>query len=82
VEVAATTPAWASLVTESDQYVETYDDGGAIAFREFYDLVRDPGQNLNLLGDADTSNDPDPEVLSELSTQLAQDRECAAATCP
>lgn len=82
VGVAATTPAWASLVTASDQYVEYYGAGGAIEFREYYDLLRDPAQNENLLGDDDPVNDPDPEVLAGLSTQLAQDRRCVATACP
>ena len=82
VGVAATTPAWASLVTASDQYVEYYGAGGAVEFREYYDLLQDPAQNENLLGDADTGNDPDPQVVAGLSAQLAQDRRCTAAACP
>lgn len=82
VGVAATTPAWASLVTASDQYVEYYGAGGAIEFREYYDLLQDPAQNVNLLGDADITNDPDPQVVAGLSMQLAQDRRCTAAACP
>ena len=42
------------------QYVEYYAaDRHQIIYREYYNLVTDPWQNLNLLGDASTSNDPD-----------------------
>jgi hypothetical protein len=55
------------------------EDGQTIVFREYYDLVADPWELRNLLGDADPSNDPD---TSALSAQLAADRGCSSATCP
>jgi arylsulfatase A-like enzyme len=72
-------PPWASIRTETFQYVEWYsDEGGAITFREYYDLVADPWQLNNLLGDATTANDPD---VAALSAQLASDRVCAGRVC-
>jgi arylsulfatase A-like enzyme len=72
-------PPWASIRTETFQYVEWYsDEGGAITFREYYDLVADPWQLQNLLGDADTANDPD---VAALSAQLAADRLCTGRAC-
>lgn len=70
-------PSWAGLRTDAIQYVEYYDDGsGEVIFREYYDLVNDPWQLVNLLGDADPANDPPPDELIQLSTQLARDRGC------
>jgi hypothetical protein len=67
------TPSWASLRTPAYQYVEYYDGTGAVQFREYYDLVRDPWQLENVLGDATPTNDPDVQALSD---QLSQDRAC------
>ena len=70
-------PTWASLRTADYQYVEYYDeDLEEIIFREYYDLVTDPYQLTNLLGDGDSSNDPDAGTLTALSLQLQRDRRC------
>jgi arylsulfatase A-like enzyme len=72
---------WASLITSTSQYIETYDiaDNQAIKYREYYDLVSDAWELDNLLGDGSSANDP---ATAALSAQLAQDRECAGAGCP
>jgi hypothetical protein len=80
----ARTPDWASIRTATSQYVEYYDPSRTVVIaREYYDLVTDPWQNRNLLGDGDSSNDPD---VASLSAQLAHDRGCAGTTgeaaCP
>jgi arylsulfatase A-like enzyme len=75
-------PTWASLRTLTSQYTEYYDDGGAVTFREYYDLVADPWQLDNYLADQDPSNDPGPEEQALLSAQLAQDRACFGTTGP
>jgi arylsulfatase A-like enzyme len=72
-------PSWSSLVTKEYQYVEYTDDRDRVTFREYYDLVTDPEQMENLLGDDDPSNDPDVE---RLRSRLARDRRCAGASCP
>jgi arylsulfatase A-like enzyme len=64
-------PPWASLIAPNAQYVEYYDDAGAVTFTEYYDLVTDPWQLENLFL-------PPPE----LPAQLAADRSCAGESCP
>jgi arylsulfatase A-like enzyme len=80
-------PSWASLRTADYQYVEYYDEElEEVTFREYYDLVTDPYQLTNLLGDADTSNDPDQGRITLLSLELQRDRRCegtsGASACP
>lgn len=75
-------PTWASIRTRDYQYIQYYFKNGDVRFREFYDLTEDPWQTNNLLGDADTSNDPMPVVIKQLETQLERDRTCAGVTCP
>jgi arylsulfatase A-like enzyme len=76
-------PTWASLRTADYQYVEYYDEElEEVTFREYYDLILDPFQLTNLLGDPDTSNDPDPGLLTMLSLQLQRDRRCEDASGP
>jgi arylsulfatase A-like enzyme len=80
-------PTWAATWTSEYQYVEYYDDAtGGVSFREYYDLVNDPFQLTNLLGDADPVNDPPLDEQSKLSLRLSRDRVCAGtegpAACP
>jgi arylsulfatase A-like enzyme len=71
---------WAATLTPTYQYTEWYDvNTGAITFREYYDVVNDPWQLQNLLGDATTGNDPD---VASLHAQLAADRACSGTACP
>ncbi|MGH9000470.1 MAG: sulfatase family protein [Acidimicrobiia bacterium] len=67
-------PTWASLRDSARQYVEWYDDDGSVVFRDYYDLVADPGQLENLLADGDPANDPDVRADS---AKLAKARSCA-----
>ncbi len=78
---------WAAIRTASYQFTEWYDrtaEQGVIA-REYYDLVQDPYQLTNLLGDGDPSAPP-PEEIARLSAQLERDRRCEGAeggeACP
>jgi len=78
------TPTWASVRTPTYQYIEYYAaDGTTVIDTEYYNLVNDPWQNTNLLGDASTSNDPDTTAAEE---QLDHDRACVGTTgdtaCP
>lgn len=73
-------PSWASLLTRTFQYVEYFAEDGSITEREYYDLAVDPWQLVNLLGDADASNDP--VHLHSLHARLARDRTCVGAPCP
>lgn len=78
-EETYTVPPWASLRTDEYQYIEYYDEGNNVIFKEYYDLVQDPWQLENLLRDADPSNDPPTKGLQQ---QLKLDRECDAGACP
>ncbi len=72
-------PDWASLRTDAYQYVEYYAPSGALTYKEYYDLVQDPFQLTNLLGDTSEANDPDVWTLRRT---LAKDRRCAGSACP
>jgi arylsulfatase A-like enzyme len=75
-------PTWAAIRTPTFHYIESYQtsmQGEEVIFREYYDLVNDPSENVNLLGDSDTENDP---PTAALSAQLAADRTCTGQTCP
>ena len=72
-------PTWASIRSSTRQYTEYYDTAGAVTFREYYDMVNDPYQLVNLLGDGNPANDPS---YASLSTQLApNDSALAALAC-
>ena len=75
-------PTWASIRTMELQYTEYYGEGGAVVFREYYDLTADPWQLVNLLGDADTTNDPPPAVVDGLAAQVEADAACAGTEGP
>jgi arylsulfatase A-like enzyme len=79
----STIPTWRSIRTRTYQYIETYEEGtGAIASREYYDLVNDPFQLTNLMGDGDPLNDPPPDEVTRLSLQIDRDRRCEGTTGP
>jgi len=73
---------WASLITDEEQYTEYYDGNETVDFREYYDLDKDPWYLKNTLGDDRPSNDPSPQTLEGLESQLEADRVCAGANCP
>jgi arylsulfatase A-like enzyme len=75
-------PSWNSLRTATHQYVETYDQAGVVASREYYDLVNDPFQLTNLLGDGDPANDPPADEVARLSLQIGRDRRCRGTSGP
>jgi len=70
-------PSWASIRSDAFQYVQYHGETGAVVFREYYDLVADPYQLVNLLGDGNAANDPD---TSALAVRLARYRSCAGTT--
>ena len=72
-------PSWGSEITATRQYIEWYDDNGALSFREDYDLVNDPWQLVNRYGDASSANDP---PFADVSAQLKADSTCAGLACP
>jgi len=78
-------PTWEGTWTPAYEYVQWYwdtdkdGDTNDLAFREYYDLVKDPYQLTNLLHDGTTANDP---VVAPLQQQVEADQTCAGVTCP
>ncbi len=72
-------PPWAALRTDTAQYAEWYNaTTGALTDREYYNLVDDPLQLVNLLGDGSTANDPN---VASWSARLAAARKCVGSAC-
>jgi arylsulfatase A-like enzyme len=84
---SATSPAagrqhrkWASLLTPTFHYIETYEPGTENAvWHEYYDLAEDPYETTNLLYRPGNER---PVPIAALSAQLAADRRCEDADCP
>ncbi len=74
-------PSWASVLTRRDQYIEYYSRSGARVFREYYDLLRDPAQLVNLLHDGDELNDPPAPLLKSLENAVDEGRQCRGRSC-
>jgi arylsulfatase A-like enzyme len=72
-------PTWASLRSPTWQYIEYYDASGAITFREYYNLTRDPWELHSTI--AATQGQGNPRIAA-LHRQLAAARTCAGANCP
>jgi N-acetylglucosamine-6-sulfatase len=72
---------WRMVRTAKAKYIENYDTSGAVVFREYYNLVKDPAENTNLLGDASTANDPPAATVTALASTLAALATCAGAGC-
>ena len=75
-------PTWAAVRTSTYLYVEYYGNTNATnttpTFREYYDMVNDPYQLINLYNDGNRTNDPNTAVLS---AQLAALKNCSGAAC-
>jgi arylsulfatase A-like enzyme len=66
-----TIPAWRSVRSKTDQYIEYLDTEGEVTFREYYDLEADPWQLENLLGNLNPLDDPDVSDEHDLVTRLS-----------
>ncbi|MFL6139568.1 MAG: sulfatase-like hydrolase/transferase [Frankiaceae bacterium] len=78
-------PGWAALTNGKRVYIETYgltSAGEPRVFREYYRLDSDPGEQVNVLRDADPGNDPPRSELAALAASLAAARTCIGTTCP
>jgi arylsulfatase A-like enzyme len=84
-------PTWFSLRTPGFQYVEYHahlppghhrHDVGPVTFREYYDLVRDPYELHNLLGNSTGRDDPPVRRLRRLHRRLERARLCEGRRCP
>ena len=72
-------PEWKSVRTDAYQYVEYYHDNGNIAFREYYDMKKDPWQLVNLFKDGKPRNDPGKKWLEK---RIKRFRDCVDNECP
>ncbi|WP_165449340.1 sulfatase-like hydrolase/transferase [Krasilnikovia cinnamomea] len=73
-------PTWAATyVAGRYQYTETYGTGGAVVFREYYNLATDPWQLTNVFNDGKPGNEP---AIAPLSTALKAQRTCVGSACP
>ena len=70
-------PTWNAIITRTWIFAEYRGVRTGIA-HEYYDLTRDPGQLLNLLGDGSATDDPDARTLH---TDLRTMMRCAGVTC-
>lgn len=69
-------PAWRSLRTRGYRYTEYRDEGGALVFREHYELGRDPWELENLAGSLA------PARARSLSRRLRLLARCRGRACP
>ena len=72
-------PDWTSIRTDTYMYAEYFRPDGSIQFAEYYDLVADPYELVNLLEDGNPANDPDTSALSAL---IQSARTCSGSGCP
>ncbi|MET1060197.1 MAG: sulfatase-like hydrolase/transferase [Nocardioides sp.] len=72
---------WRMVRTATAKYVENYDAAGAVVFREYYNLVKDPAENTNALGDANTANDPPAATVAALASTLTAYSTCSGSAC-
>ena len=74
-------PTWRMVRTATVEVHPDLRGTGAVSFREYYDLVADPAENTNLLGDASTANDPPAAELSALVSRLGALSTCRGSAC-
>ena len=72
---------WKMVRTKTVKYIQTYDASGAVIFREYYNLVNDPAENTNLLGDASKTNDPPASEITTLTNLLNTYATCVGTAC-
>jgi N-acetylglucosamine-6-sulfatase len=74
-------PTWKMVRTRTVKYIQTYAADGSVSFREYYNLVNDPAENVNLLGDASTANDPPATEVTTLRNLLTAYATCTGTAC-
>jgi arylsulfatase A-like enzyme len=76
-------PEWTAVRTSRFLYAEYYaPDASTPMFREYYDLIEDPWQLENVLGDPSGVNDPSREEFKRLARLIGQDRVCSGTSGP
>lgn len=71
-------PTWSSISDTRFVYTEYYDEAGLVTFTEYYDLVEDPFELLNLYADGNEDNNP---RRTDLSNLLEVYRFCGGSSC-
>ena len=78
-------PSWRMVRTRVGgnlvKYVHTYTSDGTVIAREYYNLTSDPAENTNLLGDANSGNDPPATTVTSLRTLLNTYATCSGSAC-
>ncbi|WP_459976000.1 sulfatase-like hydrolase/transferase [Nocardioides pyridinolyticus] len=74
-------PSWRMVRTASAKYVQTYNAQGAVISREYYNLTTDPAENINLLGDTSTANDPPATTITTMTNRLNAFATCSGTAC-
>lgn len=72
---------WRMVRTPTVKFILTYNATGGVIFREYYNLVNDPAENTNLLGDASTANDPPANEINQLTARINAYATCVGAAC-
>lgn len=79
--VNGNTATWKMVRTSTVKYIQTYATNGTVNFKEYYDLVADPAENVNLLKDGNPANDPPAGQLAALAATLNAFATCAGSAC-
>jgi N-acetylglucosamine-6-sulfatase len=72
---------WKMVRTPTAKYIQTYNATGGVTFREYYNLVNDPAENTNLLGDGNSANDPPATTITQMTNLLNSYANCSGAAC-
>jgi arylsulfatase A-like enzyme len=84
--ISGAIPRWRSIRDREKQYSVYLADDGTVLAEEYYDLVNDPWQLTNLLGDGDPTNDPGPLQRERLLRRIQTYSECIGTSgswaCP
>ena len=67
--------------TPTVKYIQTYDTAGAVTFQEYYNLVNDPVENVNLLRDGNSANDLPASTVTALRNRLNAFSTRSGAAC-
>jgi len=74
-------PSWRMVRTRTAKYVQTYNATGGVIAKEYYNLVDDPAENTNLLGDGNAGNDPPASTIQAMTTLLNTFATCKGSAC-
>lgn len=72
-------PDWASVRNEERAFTQWFDADGRVIFEEYYDLIADPYELDNLLGNESAADDPD---VGRDRALVQQAKTCVGRFCP